>query len=233
MKSAPLGESSDETGLARSANEKVTAISHLAKLVDAATALVLATAALYFWGFVYYSQFCERLGVSFQGITLPLEDYLIVSWMTVTLLILLVGVALALIYLARDIADLLADLLRKLGFKKTVKQKPEPHLHFLTAGLFFICLSGILVLGGKFMLIQANEAADHALARRTRVVIRDAEGKVIDGQFIYLRDFGSALLVGELAGDGKEVGARRILKSSSYSGYSLFAPPTAPEARKQ
>src|SRR4051812_45553593 len=120
MKSAPLGESSDETGLARSANEKVTAISHLAKLVDAATALVLATAALYFWGFVYYSQFCERLGVSFQGITLPLEDYLIVSWMTVTLLILLVGVALALIYLARDIADLLADLLRKLGFKKTV-----------------------------------------------------------------------------------------------------------------
>ncbi|MEO7413056.1 MAG: hypothetical protein ABIZ81_06845 [Opitutaceae bacterium] len=214
--------------------EKVPPIAQLAKFIDAASALGFTAASLYFWGYSYYSQFCERLGVSFQGISLPTEDYLIVSWLTVTLLLLLIGAGLIMIYLVRDTADNLAALLRRHGVGKSANTKPGAHVPFLSGGLAILCLSGILLAGSKFMAVQANDAADQALARRTEVVIRNPEGNVIEGRFIYLRDFGSALLVGELDADGRELAAHRILKASSFGGYSLLArKPPGVEASKK
>ncbi len=61
-----------------------------------------------------------------------------------------------------------------------------------------------------------------AIKKEARLVtIRDGTGVEIKGTFLYLRDFGGALVVYELSEDKKRVSGVRIIKQGNYSSYTL------------
>jgi len=70
----PAPSNSSETG-----DESLKA-TRLLSYVDAATMLALSTAALFYWGYSYFSAYYASLGVPFGFLSLPVEAYLATGW---------------------------------------------------------------------------------------------------------------------------------------------------------
>ncbi len=96
----------------------------LSKFIDAATVLAVTTAALYFWGYVYYRAFCERLDIRFHGFAIPLQDYLVVGWQGVVAALLSILVLLFISDGLRFAIDWLVD-----RFVKVKYPSPMPRNH--------------------------------------------------------------------------------------------------------
>ena len=72
------------------------------------------------------------------------------------------------------------------------------------------------------ILPQAQKEGRSVLKAKIETVIRDSSGHPIEGRFIYLRDFGGALLVREMSPDLKNVVGSRWFKAGSFTGYTLL-----------
>ena len=126
---------SDDTVVVRSS------LRFVGTLIDATCFVTLLTAALYFWGYIYFACFTEAIGAPYHGISLPIQEYLIASWAGV-LNMLLVGGVVAFFWgkIENDLS-----VIRKLGSKQTVAlAEPKPKLgqpHFGTT----IFVAGIVL----------------------------------------------------------------------------------------
>ena len=81
------------------------------------------------------------------------------------------------------------------------------------------------------MRFQARMEADSILKKLQEVVLRIVDGHLIEGRFLYLRDFGSVLLVREMNADMKAALGFRWLKEGSYGSYTVLD--TKTEARRR
>jgi len=195
-------------------------LGYVANLIDATCFLAIATAALYFWGYIYFAGFTEALGVSYHGVSLPLQEYVTASWTGVLYLFLLIGGGSWVLWV-------LDRGLQGLGFfKKTDAHRAKParktYQEVLRFGLVIFGVGIVLLVGAIIMLFQGKQDAARVQSAKREIIIRTEDGKQVEGRFIYLRDFGGRLLVREMSPDLKTVVGSRWLKEGSYSSYTLL-----------
>lgn len=201
-------------------------LNSLIKFVEPATILAISTACLYFLGYAYFNAFCERLGFRFHGISIPLQDYLVVSWQAIfiTLLILII-----LLFVAELIWNFVNWLSARLKKKKgqgasnesDSKKLKDSSLGYIKLGLFLIYFFYIYLNGAKSTMELAQHDADTIKKEARPIVIRDADGTDLKGSFVYLRDFGQELVVAEISDDKKTILGIRVIKAGHYSSYTL------------
>jgi len=152
-----------------------------------------------------------------------MQDYLVASWQGVIPVLLLVTVGLWLLHGLDFGAYKFGNWLRK-----KIPNKDEammnrwvepPYLKFAMAMTVAVA---VLWGGVIIVLYQAQKEGRNILKAKIETVIRDSNGHPIEGRFIYLRDFGSALLVREMSPDLKDVVGSRWFKAGSYTGYTLL-----------
>ncbi|MEM1221474.1 MAG: hypothetical protein AAGH40_01815 [Verrucomicrobiota bacterium] len=195
--------------------------------------LAVITAILYFWGFVYFATFCEQLDVGFHGIEVPFTNYLLVGWQHILWITLFLCVALcwyeqARWLLSKIVKGILGWLFKRWHgfFEKLFNSRwlkwideDEPKSELLKIGLILVATTGCAIYGTHNLVNQAQAFADDQLEAKRAIILHDANHEPIDGDFIYLMDYGSALIVGELKED--KVDRIRIFKAGSYTSYSL------------
>lgn len=204
---------------------KFLSIGALAKLIDGASVLVFLTAALYFWGYVYYAAYTERFGVDFHGISLPIQEYLISSWMGVLYMLLIIAAGLIALGVLDCALDALVEWIRKKWAPKRSFWRDRAIVVFdryISFAASIIVTVAVLLLGGKIMINQAQRHADDIIKQMTRAIVYGPDGTPFEGSFVYLRNYGGVMLVREIGADGSVIG-HRFIKESGYSGYSLLA----------
>ena len=193
------------------------------KLFDATILVLVLTAALYFWGYIYYTIFTETVGVRYQGIELSIQDYLVASWRGVIFMLLLVIAGLWLLHAlnfgAYKFVNWLGKRIQKKESTPEARWVEPPYAKFAMAMTVAVA---VLWGGVIIVLYQAQKEGRNILKAKIETVIRDSNGHPIEGRFIYLRDFGSALLVREMSPDLKDVVGSRWFKAGSYTGYTLL-----------
>ena len=188
-------------------------------LVDATCFVTLLTAALFFLGYIYFACFTEATGAPYHGISLPVQEYLVASWAGVLNMLLVVGVVA--FFWGKIENDL--SVIRKLGAKKTLAPTdPKPRLRNPHFGTVIFVAGIVLLAGATLMRFQARLEAERVLKEAREVVIRTADGHPIDGKFVYVRNFGTVLLVREMNADFKTPLGYRWLKEGSYASYTLL-----------
>jgi len=192
----------------------------LEKLLDAAGALAVATAVLYFWGYVYYATYTEKVGVPFHGIAIPLQEYLTASWYAVAMLLFAILTIAMLAPMVGLLLDALANRVRRRLGRAPLSDKERGFGPL--SPIVILVLSVFAIFGGvKLMLVQAQSEAERVLRIAPEVKIWTPDGEPIAGRFVYLRNFGSTLLVSEMSADMKTPLGYRFFKDSAYSSYSL------------
>jgi hypothetical protein len=196
------------------------------RFVDAASALVFITAALYFLGYAYYASFTERLHVPFHGIALPVQEYLVSSWYCVLWVLIVVGVGLVVMGFLDAVLDRFALWLKKKRPRGTARSTNSIDIvddYVNASAAIFVFL--LLLLGAAFLTIkQARKEADNVLKQAAPIIVYAPNGEKIPGEFVYLRNYGSTLLVQEMETDGKRSRGKRFFKESSFSGYTILDP---------
>ena len=207
---------------------------HLRTFLEPTFCLALLTAILYFWGFAYFSAFCEQLGIRFHGIEIPFTTYLVVGWQHIFYLTMALSVVLCCyekaIWLLKHSAEfILIRLFKRFHsfFEKLFNPRwmqwvdeDEPKSELIRIGVVtFLVIAGALY-GSTNLIEKAQTYADKQLETKKAIVIYDTDYKILKGDFIYLMDYGSALIVGELSAKD-EVTRIRILKAGSYAAYSF------------
>lgn len=190
------------------------------KFFDAAVALAVATAILYFWGYVYYAAYTEKAGVPFHGIAISPQEYITASWYAVIILLLAIVAITILEPVATALVDGLADYVRKKTGKPPLSKEERGLLP--SSPVAVLALSAFALIGGtKIMLSQGQDEAEKVLRMAPEVRIWAPDGKQIAGRFVYLRNFGSTLLVREMSEDMKTPVGLRLFKESTFGSYSL------------
>lgn len=216
----------------------------LTRLIEPTVILAAITAVLYFWGYVYFSVYCEQLGASFSGLDVPLPHYLVIGWAKITYIAMTLCIILSFaeffIWLVKIAATaVLRPLFKKYTefFEKVfgsswVDDLPEGKLNKigLLIAIVFMCAAW----GTMDLVEQAQAQADKVLTVERPVIVYDMNHKSIDGSYIYLGNFDGDLIVGEINEDSEKPNIR-IFKDGSYSSYILkqiSRPEETTEAKK-
>lgn len=226
----------------------------LTRFIDTALLLALATAILFFWGYAYFDALCSALGFPFWGIQLPLENYLITTWND------LFTSAMTCIAILIVLAAIFAAWKDTLGYKKTFSQrlrekrslkKHFPRLYKIKQlGIFLSFRKDMLpliraiirptmaffaifvvLLQASIIESSARRQANKILEAKWSVQICDTSSNPILGNFVYYRDFGSVLVVGEYNEDMSKRTAIRFFPQGAYASYALMDKPAKEEKK--
>ena len=201
-------------------------LSHLksfTRFADAATALAALTAFLYFSGYVYYNAFCGELGIHLHGIEISFEDYLMAGWDSIFH-------ALAAVFGALIFSGLIGWGSGKITqFLRNRKISVDPMIwESCVMGGRLVAVSMTIFIALLNNVVSQTEAgvsqASKIRAEETSITLRDPNGEIIEGTFIYLRDFGGSLILGEQSEDQLSITGIRIFKEGNYSSYTLKKP---------
>ena len=196
-------------------------IKSFTKFADAASVLAAATASLYFLGYVYYSGFCERLGVRFYGIDVSFRDYLVVCWKTVFVGFSVIAVVLVVVQVIFDLIGWIGGRKESERSENETKPKKKRSASYIWLGVCLLYLVGFAIFGAQYSLSDGQGDAENIIKDAPFVTVRDSSGNDLPEMFIYLRDFGGALMVGEVSDKNKVVSGIRIIKQGSYSSYTI------------
>lgn len=219
------------------------------QLLEPTLIIALLTAELYFWGYAYYSAFCEHLDIHLDGLEISFRDYLVVRWNNVFSLGLGIAcftIILAVLILLEPILFKLVEAMLTRIIRKIKNSSPKfsscygrimgkLRAHFESEGesnskwAFKLVNSAYVIFCILFVSIYfANESANQgkasaqeAIDNKRQVIIRQRSDNELQGNFYYLHDFGGTLIVHEQSEDRKATGIR-ILKTGSYSSYTLI-----------
>lgn len=206
-----------------------------AKLIEPASILAVITAILYFWGHVFFAAFCQQLGISFEGIEVPFATYLLVGWqhvfwITIILCVVLCWYEQGVWLLSKIAKSILEELFKRFRsfFEKVfnsrmlnwIEDGEDPPSVLMKFGLILLITICCAFYGSKRLVEQGQAFADKQLEEKKAIVIYDTENQILGGQFIYLMDYGSVLIVGEQSEDDETTGIR-VIKEGNYSAYTL------------
>lgn len=159
---------------------------HPLSYFDAATALALTTAALFFWGYSYHSAYFATLRIPAGLLTLPFEAYIIAGWNYGWVIIFFVSFML---FLREFLGDPARWLVNKIGQEHT-----RTISRYMPAFAIGLALAIFLYVGDSAKQ-DGRRAAEAAFAKRKRVEFVPAEGITLPGPLYLLGYTGSKYVV--------------------------------------